>query len=135
MKTRRREERGEIETREEAGEEADKRFIMSMSQGKGCVVTFSHLFCRAMGSDREPDSSVSCKPFMDSLQRARNIRNASLCIIEGKAIDVVPAWTGSPVTVASSVAATAMGLTVCPFSMFSVMFLSPLTASSTVLIM
>jgi hypothetical protein len=63
------------------------------------------------------------------------MRKASLCIIEGKAIDVVPAWMGSPMTAASSMAAAAVGLTECPFSMLSVMCLSPLTVSLTMLIM
>lgn len=55
-----------------------------------------------MGSERDPDSSLSCSPFIDNLHNALKIRNASLCMIEGNAIDVVTAGGVSLTTTASS---------------------------------
>ena len=55
-----------------------------------------------MGSERDPDSSLSCNPFIESLHRALKIRNASLCMIEGNAIEVVITGGISLITTASS---------------------------------
>lgn len=62
----------------------------------------THLFCSAIGSDKDPDSSLSCSPFIDNLHSALNMRKASLCIIEGKAMVLLPACAASlaPITVA-----------------------------------
>ena len=59
------------------------------------------MFCNAIGSDRDPDSSLSCNPFIDSLQSALKMRKASLCMIDGNAIEVEILTAGSVTRVGS----------------------------------
>ncbi len=43
----------------------------------------AYLFCRAMASLLVEVASSSWKPLLDSLHSARNIKKASLCMMEG----------------------------------------------------